>query len=83
MHGAMFGGFGWIGMILGLLFWLLIFGGLVVLVVWAVRRSNSGHMPSGGAALPAQSAKDIAQLRYARGEITREQYQQLVEDLNR
>ena len=76
-----YGGYGWIGMIISLVFWSLILGGLAWLVIWAVRRSGTGsytsHSPAGN------SAKEIAQQRYARSEITREQYQQLLEDLNR
>lgn len=79
MYGGM-GGYGWIGMIISLVFWLLVLGGVVWLVVWAIRRSGTGGyaspMNAGG------TAKEIAQQRYARGEITREQYQQLIEDLN-
>lgn len=30
---------------------------------------------------PYQSPEDIARMRYARGEITREQYEQLMKDL--
>lgn len=80
MYGWM-GGYGWIGMIISLVFWLLVLGGLVWLVVWAVRRSGTGGYTSNTAA--GISPKEIAQQRYARGEITREQYQQLLEDLNR
>lgn len=80
MYGWM-GGYGWIGMIIGLVFWLVVLGGLAWLIVWAVRRSGTGNYAS---QTPAGiSAKEIAQQRYARGEITREQYQQLIEDLNR
>ncbi len=80
MYGWM-GPYGWISMIIGLVFTVVILGGLVWLVVWAVRRSGTGGFPSGTPS--GMSAKEIAQQRYARGEITREQYQQLIEDLNR
>lgn len=81
MHGYWFGGYGWIGMIIFMLFWLLVLGGLIWLVVWAARRSGTGSRNSN---LPAgNTPKEIAQMRYAKGEITREQYQQLLEDLNR
>lgn len=80
MYGWM-GAYGWIGMIISVVFTMIILGGLVWLVVWAVRRSGTGGY---GSQNPAGiSAKEIAQQRYARGEITREQYQQLIEDLNR
>ena len=75
------GGYGWIGMIISLVFTLIVLGGLVWLVVWAVRKSSGGNYVSNSPA--AQSPKEIAQMRYAHGEITREQYQQLLEDLNR
>ncbi len=79
MHGGWLGGYGWIGMIINLVFWLVILGGLAWLVVWAVRRSGTGSTP--GNPVTGITPKEIAQLRYARGEITREQYQQLLEDL--
>ncbi len=80
MYGWM-GPYGWISMIIGLVFTVVILGGLVWLVVWAVRRSGTGSYSGGTPS--GMSAKEIAQQRYARGEITREQYQQLIEDLNR
>jgi putative membrane protein len=77
------GGFGWIGMLVGGVFALALLIGFIVLVVWAVRRM-SGNTAHPGAQLPAgQSAKDIAQVRYAKGEITREEYQQLLTDLGK
>jgi putative membrane protein len=70
---GMMGGFG----LFGLLFNLLIIVGVVVLIVWAVKRFSA---PGGGPANP-QSPRDILQARYARGEITREQYLQMIDDL--
>ncbi len=71
------GGFGLIGLILN----LAIIVGIVVLVVWAARRFSGGganwNQPSGG-----QPPREILQARYARGEITREQYQQMLGDLS-
>jgi len=87
MHGYWFGSYGWIWMIVNAVFWLAVIGGLVWLVIWAARRSSSGqagnYLPGMQGTGIGQSAKDIAQMRYARGEITREQYQQLLEDLSR
>lgn len=80
MYGR-YGGYGWIGMLISMVFWLLISGGLVWLVVWAVRRSGTGQ--AANSTPTGISAKEIAQQRYARGEINREQYQQLLEDLAR
>lgn len=78
MGGGMmgFGGFG----LIGLLFNLAIIVGIVVLIVWAVKRFTNGttnwNQPSSN-----QSPREILQARYARGEITREQYQQMLNDL--
>jgi putative membrane protein len=86
MHGDWFGSYGWIGMILYGLFWLAVLGGIIWLVVWAIGRSSSGRMnnsPMNDRTATGSSAKDIAQMRYARGEISREEYQQLLEDLSR
>jgi putative membrane protein len=69
-------GFGLIGMILN----LAIIIGIVWLVIWAVRRFTSGTA-AGYPAAGAQSPREILQLRYARGEITRDQYQQMLKDL--
>lgn len=70
---GMMGGFG----LFGLLFNALIIAGVVVLAVWAVQRFSAptNHSISG------QSPRDVVQARYARGEINREQYQQMLDDL--
>lgn len=71
-------GFGFIGILLMLLFW----GGLIVLAVIAVRalfNSNSrGNFPR----LSGRStARDILDQRYARGEISRAEYEQMLQDI--
>ncbi len=63
--------------LIGLIFNIAIIVGIVILIVWAVRRFSGGVTSSGG-----QSARDILQVRYAKGEITREQYQQMLKDLS-
>ncbi len=85
MHGWGFGSFGWIGIIL---MWLVPVG-FVVLVVLGIVGLVRGLTSSGvGKVDPYQlaetqpSLREILQIRYARGEITREQYLQMLEDLN-
>jgi len=67
-------GWGWIG--LGILhmglFWILVILGIVVLVKWL---SSSGASGRGSRAL------DILKERYAKGELTREQFDQMKRDL--
>jgi putative membrane protein len=75
MHG--FGGIGLFGGWIGLIFNLAILIGIVLLIVWAVKRFTSGNVSPA-----AQTPREIVQARYARGEITREQYQQLLSDLS-
>ncbi len=71
-----FGNVGWGWMIFGWLSMVLFWGAVVWLIWWAIARSTRGPaMPAG------QSPLDIAKTRYARGEITREQYEQLKRDL--
>ena len=76
-----FGGFSLLGGLIGLIFNLAIIVGIVILIVWAVKRFTGGsanlNQPSGG-----QSPREILQARYARGEITRDQYQQMLSDLS-
>lgn len=74
---------GWIAMILQMVLWLGLIAGIVLLIVWAVRRGNQATPSTFGYAISGQpTAKDILQARYARGEITREQYQQMLNDLS-
>ena len=76
-----FGGMGWIGMIIGLVITIAVIVGIGVLIVWSVRRSNGNSAQSGLQTTSSQSARDIAQARYAKGEINREEYQQILSDL--
>lgn len=78
MMGNYYGpGFGFGGLLM-MLFWLLIIGGIVLLVVWAVGR---GGMATLGGTRPQDSALEILKQRYARGEITKEQFDQMRRDL--
>lgn len=76
-----YGGMGWIGMIIGFVITIAVLIGLVLLVVWAVRRMSTNSTQSGSQNLAGQSARDVAQVRYAKGEISREEYQQILSDL--
>lgn len=70
-------GMGW-WMVFGGIIFILFWGLVVFLIVWGVRRlsGNSGTTGPG-----SNTAMDIARERYARGEITREQFEQLKRDL--
>ncbi|MBI4287885.1 MAG: SHOCT domain-containing protein [Chloroflexi bacterium] len=73
------GSFGWGGMIFGGIFMILFWVAAIALTVWVVRliiRHDQPRHEAGG-----QSPLDIAKARYARGEITKEQFEQLKRDL--
>ena len=72
----MYDGFGW-WMIFGGIFMIIFWGGLIALIVWAVTQLTRRSSPAG-----RQDALDIARERYARGEITREQFDQIKKDLS-
>lgn len=81
MGPGMMGGWGWGGAInpwwgvLSILFGTLVVAGLGLLVVWAVRQAGPGEAGRG------RSPLDILKERYARGDLTREQYEQMRRDL--
>ncbi len=79
-YGYGMGAFGWIGMIL---FWALI----ILAIVWLWRTLDLGQTLRGsGSAREAQAepkkALDIAKERYAKGELSKEQFEQLKQDLS-
>lgn len=71
---------GWMGgwMILGLIFWIVFLVGLVLLAVWAFQRFAAG----GGGPRGGESALDILKKRYARGEISKEEFEERKRDLS-
>ncbi|MGC8879127.1 MAG: SHOCT domain-containing protein [Anaerolineae bacterium] len=78
-----FAGYNPVGVAFGWLVTIALVGGLVLLAIWLVRRIG-GHAPAGAPGNPSSfggSAMEALQLRYARGEITREQYLQMRDDL--
>jgi putative membrane protein len=78
----MYGSFGWIGMLVGLLFTLAVLIGFIWLVVWLIRRaSRPSTSAMGSTSHGGMSAKEILQQRYAKGEITREQYKEMLADI--
>jgi putative membrane protein len=74
---AMMGFYGWPGMGWMWIFWILLIVGLVLLIILLVRLSGGG-MPSrgaGGFRTGGDSrAREILAERYARGELTAEEY---------
>lgn len=82
-YSGIFGGFGGLGL-LGPIWNLVITAatiiGVVVLVIWAVRRLSSSQKTSWQSG-SMQSPLEILKARYAGGEITRDEYQEMLKDL--
>ncbi len=79
---SMHGGWGWGWMAFGMAWMVFFWGAIIALVVWAISRlAGDGWAQGERRANDGRSPLDIAKERYARGEITQEQFQRLREDL--
>jgi putative membrane protein len=80
-----FGPFAWLGIIW---MWLIPIGFIILVVaavVWLMRGLSSegtGRISPNSNAESSPSPREILQTRYARGEITRDQYLQMLDDLS-
>ena len=70
-------GMGW-WMLFGGFWMLLIWAGLTALVIWGIK-NITGNREKHNTAL----SKDIARERYARGEISRKEFEEIIGDLGR
>jgi uncharacterized membrane protein len=77
MMGYWFGGMWW-WMAFAAIFCVLFWGGLIWLAVWGINKAT-GH---GNGTAAINSPLEIAKGRYARSEITKEQFEQLKKDLS-
>ena len=68
-------GMGW-WMVFGGLWMAAFWGGIIALIVWGITRLVRGN------STPKQTPLEVAKERYARGEITREQFEQIKKDLS-
>ncbi len=76
MNGMMGSGFGGGTMLFGVIFWILILVGIVLLVKWLVEQSKVGVTAPAG-----ETALDILKKRYARGEIDKKEFEEKKKDL--
>ena len=67
-------GMGW-WMVFGAILMILFWGGIITLIIWGIGRLSRRD------AIGKESPLDIAKERYARGEITKEQFEQIKKDL--
>ena len=72
-HGPM-GPLGLVFAVLGGLAWLAVLAGVVLLVIWAVRAMSAGQLMR-TSPVAVETPLDTLARRFARGEITAEEYQ--------
>lgn len=83
MMGQGFGGPGvfgagwWLWGILSMIFMVLVFAGIILLIVFLIRRLAGNANRS-----TASDALEILKKRYARGEISREEYEEIRRDIS-
>jgi putative membrane protein len=63
-------GGGWGGWIFMIVTMVLVWGGFIALIVWAVRSSSGGGSREGGSPQERPDPQTILEERFARGEIT-------------
>ena len=73
-------GMGW-WMVFGGIWMILFWGVIIALIVWGIKklteRGNTGSTKTGG-----ENPLDIARNRYAKGEITKKEFDQIKKDLS-
>jgi putative membrane protein len=72
-YGVSGGWLGWLGPVLMVVFWAAVIVGIVFLIRWLITRSSPAEK--------GDSALDILKRRYARGEISGEEYRKMKEDV--
>ena len=75
---------GWLPMLVWVVFSVAVVVLIVLAIVWLARSVSSGGAGSSGPSTPTQgpgTAREALDLRYARGEISREEYLQARRDL--
>lgn len=82
------GGFGFGGMLFGglmmLVIWVLVIAGAVWLVVTLARGGHAANAAQSNIGTPVlgQTPLDVLKTRYAKGEITKEEFDQIKRDLD-
>ncbi|MDO8848949.1 MAG: hypothetical protein Q7W51_11250 [Coriobacteriia bacterium] len=83
-YGNMMGGNGWFGGLLAIFFGILVLVGVVLLVIWLVK-TMSGHSGTATGPQPGAPGHDeavtLARKRFASGELTREQFDEIMQAL--
>ncbi len=79
MMGGFFGGFGYIWMIFIFIFVAAIIVGIILLIVWLVRRAS---YPGEISKSKTGDAMEILKQRYAKGEITKKEFETMEKNIS-
>jgi len=71
-------GMGWLGWIFMIIFWIVVIAGVVLLVRWIVSTGEKSRGPQ----LSKDTAIDILKKRYAKGEVSKEEYERMKKDIS-
>jgi putative membrane protein len=73
-------GMGWFGMIFMLLFWVVVIAGIVLLIRWLAQSTSSRNRSGDGT---GSQAMDILKERYAKGEISQDEFESMKKEILR
>lgn len=76
MWGLYGGGLGITGIILSFIFTVIIVAGIIILIVWLIKRTGSSRTGR-----TEDGAMEILKKRYARGEITKKEFESIKKDI--
>jgi len=79
MMGGLFGGLGFIWMIFIFIFILAIIAGVIILIIWAVRKTGNFQQTQ---YISENAAMSALKERYAKGEITKEEYENIKKEIS-
>ena len=77
--GGLFGGLGFVWVIFIFIFILAIIAGVIILIIWAVRRTGSTQQSQ---QISGNAAISTLKERYAKGEITKEEYENIKKEIS-
>ena len=78
-----YGGSGWFGSVFMVFIWILIIAAIIALIKWLLGSSRNKHETYSHAPIASSSTRalDILKERYAKGEISKEQFETMKRDI--
>ncbi|MDP2681464.1 MAG: SHOCT domain-containing protein [Deltaproteobacteria bacterium] len=76
MDGSVMGGGMGFWSLFGMIFWIVLIAGIILLTIWVIQRAAGG-----GTGKAEESALEILKKRYTRGEISKEEFEEKKRDI--